>query len=161
MAEKSGADVIELTLPARVEYISVARLTVSGIANRMGLSFDEIEDLKLAVGEACTNAVQHAYGGENGTLSITCEVYPDRIVIQVADKGKGFDYGAIKERMRPINPHLDVDHIPEGGLGLYLIHALMDEVEVQGEAGVVVSMTKYVRRDEVAGDDRTSPQTEA
>jgi serine/threonine-protein kinase RsbW len=161
MAEKSGADVIELRLPARVEYIGIARLTVSGIANRLGLSFDEIEDLKLAVGEACTNAVQHAYGGEDGTLRISCKLHPDRIVIEVADQGTGFSHESLKKTLGPINHSLTIEDVTEGGLGLYLIHSLMDEVEIHVEAGVVVSMTKYLRRDEVAGDDRTCPQTEA
>ncbi len=161
MVDKSEADLIELTLPARVEYIGIARLTVSGIANRAGLSYEEIEDLKLAVGEACTNAVQHAYGGEDGQLRISCRLYPDRITIEVADQGKGFSYATLKEKLGPLDASMDIDDVAEGGLGLYLIHTLMDEVEVYGETGVVVSMTKYLRRDEVAGYDRTCPQTEA
>jgi serine/threonine-protein kinase RsbW len=161
MVDISDADVIELTLPARVEYIGIARLTVSGIAHRLGLSYDEMEDLKLAVGEACTNAVQHAYDDAEGKLRISCRLHPDRIVIEVADQGKGFSYASMKEKIGPIDTSLDLEDVSEGGLGLYLIHSLMDEVEVHVEAGVVISMTKYLRRDEVASDDRTSPQTEA
>ncbi|MCG4775201.1 ATP-binding protein, partial [Lawsonibacter sp. DFI.5.51] len=50
-----------MTFPAKPEYVGVVRLVVSGIANRMGYTYDEIEDIKIAVSEACGNAVQHAY----------------------------------------------------------------------------------------------------
>lgn len=160
MAAISGRDVIELTLPARVEYIGVARLLVSGIASRIGFAYDEIEDIKLAVAEACTNAAQHAYSGEEqGQIRIQCKVLADRIVIVIADSGGSFDLSRLKE-LNPIDNTVEIEEITEGGLGLYLIHALMDEVEISDEAGVVVSMTKYVRRDEVADDVGTTPQSE-
>jgi serine/threonine-protein kinase RsbW len=153
MDVRSGADVIELTLPARVEYIGVVRLLISGIANRIGLSYDEIEDMKLAVAEACTNASLHAYKDDDqGSIHIRCTIYEDRIVIVVADSGTSFDMANLKEKRGPIDKNVDIEDLTEGGLGLYLIHTLMDEVEISEEAGVVVSMTKYLRRDEVAGD---------
>ncbi|MFS8513265.1 MAG: anti-sigma B factor RsbW, partial [Planifilum fulgidum] len=48
-------DMIELTIPAKADFVGVVRLAVSGIASRMGFSYDDIEDLKVAVAEACTN----------------------------------------------------------------------------------------------------------
>lgn len=152
-----SADLIQLKLPNRVEYLGVARLLVSGVANRMGFSFEEIEDIKLAVGEACTNAVKHAYEQEDGanSLHLECRVYEDRLVIEVADQGKGFTLDAAKKQTTPLYSGIDQEDLEEGGLGLYLIHALMDEVVLDTDAGVSVSMTKYLRRDGVAGDDRT------
>ncbi|CAM3425287.1 anti-sigma B factor RsbW [Brevibacillus invocatus] len=152
-----SADVIQLTLPNRVEYLGVARLLVSGVANRMGFSYEDIEDIKLAVGEACTNAVEHAYEQEDGTnsLHLECRVYEDRLVIEVADQGKGFSVESAKKQATPLYSGIDQEDLVEGGLGLYLIHALMDEVVFHTDAGVSVSMTKYLRRDGVAGDDRT------
>lgn len=58
---KNNADYIEMKVPAQPEYVGIIRLTLSGVASRMGYTYDEIEDLKIAVSEACTNAVQHAY----------------------------------------------------------------------------------------------------
>lgn len=160
MALNPGTDVIELTLPARVEYISVARLLISGVANRLGLTYDEIEDIKLAVAEACTNAALHAYhGDEEGKICIQCKISADRIVIVVTDSGSSFDLSRITE-LSPIDKMADIEDITEGGLGLYLIHTLMDEVEISEEAGIVVSMTKYLRRDEGADDVGTMPQSE-
>jgi serine/threonine-protein kinase RsbW len=149
------AERVQLTLPNRVEYLGVARLLVSGVAHRMGFSYDEIEDIKLAVGEACTNAVEHAYEQEEGSLHVECLVYPDRLTITVADQGKGFPVETVGSQLGPLTAQADDDDLEEGGLGLYLIHILMDEVEFHTAAGVSVSMTKYLRRDGVAGDDRT------
>ena len=90
MAQKrSEADVISLQLPSLPEYLGVARLTVSGVANRLGFTYDEIEDIKLAVGEACSNAVKHAYRLEEepGLISLSFSIYPDRLVIVVTDEG--------------------------------------------------------------------------
>jgi serine/threonine-protein kinase RsbW len=153
---KPTQDVIQLTLPNRVEYLGVARLLVSGVANRMGFTYEDIEDIKLAVGEACTNAVEHAYEQEDGTnsLHLECRVYTDRLVIEVADQGKGFSVEKANQAA-PLYSGIDEEDLEEGGLGLYLIHALMDEVVFDTDAGVSVSMTKYLRRDGVAGDDRT------
>lgn len=52
---------VTLTLPAEAEYIDLVRLTLYGISSRMGFSYEEIEDMKVAVSEACNNVVVHAY----------------------------------------------------------------------------------------------------
>ncbi|MEJ8548213.1 anti-sigma B factor RsbW [Brevibacillus borstelensis] len=163
MGQKPEADVITLTLPARVEYVSIARLTVSGIANRMGFAYEDIEDIKLAVAEACTNAVEHAYDSPQGNdqLRVSCWLLPDRLVVEVQDKGKGLALEKGRETLAPIRPDVDIDEVKEGGLGLYLIHSVMDEVQVSSYDGVAVTMTKYLRRDEVSYDDRAISETEA
>lgn len=160
--DRPQADVIQLTLPNQAEYLGVARLAVSGVANRMGFSYDEIEDIKLAVGEACTNAVKHAYkeAGKPGSIHIQCHVYEDRLMIEVSDQGIGFESELIPEKLTPIYAGKCLEDLDEGGLGLYLIHTLMDQVEIRSESGVVVSMTKYVRQDGVAGNDWTISEAE-
>jgi serine/threonine-protein kinase RsbW len=147
----TGVDVIQLTLPARAEYVGVARLMVSGVANRAGLSYDDIEDVKLAVAEACTNAVEHAYPEKGtGQIHLQCTVYEDRLVIVVADDGQSFDITRLTEKLGPIDRNVAIEEMTEGGLGLYLIHTLMDEVQITERHGVMISMTKYLRRDGVA-----------
>ncbi|EIT87431.1 serine-protein kinase RsbW [Fictibacillus macauensis ZFHKF-1] len=152
-----ASDFIELTLPAKADYVGVVRLTISGVANRMGFSFDEIEDIKIAVSEACTNAVNHAYkGAEEGQIRIGCGVYDNRLEIMVVDRGKSFDYDTLNQ-LGPVNGK-SIDQLNEGGLGLFLIESLMDKVEISGDEGVIVMMTKYLHRDEVEENvDRTSP----
>lgn len=159
---RPGGDVISLKLPSLPDYLGVARLTVSGVANRLGFSYEDIEDIKLAVGEACSNAVKHAYreDDKNGVISLECFVYPDRLQIVITDKGKGLNSAPVADQLAPIYAGRDIEEVKEGGLGLYLIHTLMDEVEIRSDNGVSVSMTKYVRRDGVAGNDRTISEKE-
>ena len=66
-------DYIEIRVPAKSQYVSVIRLTISGLATRIGFSYDEIEDLKIAADEAVTNVVHHAYNeNEEGEIVIGC-----------------------------------------------------------------------------------------
>lgn len=163
MGIKEAGDLVELTIPARVEYIGVARLLVSGVANRAGLAYDEIEDVKLAVAEACTNAIYHAYGSKgDGTVRILCTIYPDRLQIQIIDQGASFDPQRVSRKLGPIHREDDIDALTEGGLGLFLIQSVMDDVQIDADNGCVVTMTKYLRRDEVAkhGDKRFKDEVE-
>jgi len=132
--------VVELRIPNKPEYVSVARLTLSGIASRMNFSYDEVEDLKIAIAEACTNAIQHAYGEDKGIeeeVIIRYLINPQKLIIEVQDKGRGFDPDIIGKGP----PGLDT----EGGLGIFLIKALVDEVKfkVNKEGGTQVQMIKY------------------
>src|SRR5699024_3763068 len=84
----SNVDYIEMKLPAKSDYVSVARLTTSGIANRMGFDYEAIEDLKVAVSEASTNVVNHAYSeNEKGEIILGFSVYDDRLEVMVSDRG--------------------------------------------------------------------------
>ncbi|WP_062197247.1 anti-sigma B factor RsbW [Massilibacterium senegalense] len=140
---------IEMKIPSKVEYVGVVRLTASGIAHRMGYTYDVIEDIKIAVSEACTNAVHHAYEeAEDGEVKITYGIYPDRLEIMVSDNGKNFDLNKIKEKRGPVRD-TPLENMNEGGLGLFLIETLMDEVKISGDSGVNVIMTKFLQKDEV------------
>jgi serine/threonine-protein kinase RsbW len=154
-------DYIEMKIPAQPEYVGVVRLTVSGIANRMGYSYDEIEDIKIAVSEACTNAVTHAYKSEeDGQITIGCRAYEDRLEVMVLDNGKSFNLEEVSEQVGPVDKSTSVEQLSEGGLGLFLIESLMDEVKISSDAGVVVVMTKLLHKDEVEQNvDRVSPST--
>ncbi|MDQ0340457.1 serine/threonine-protein kinase RsbW [Caldalkalibacillus uzonensis] len=144
-------DVVELNIPAKPEYVGVVRLLISGLASRLGFSFDEIEDMKVAVAEACTNAVTHAYQEQEGTIQVKCLSYPNRLEIMVIDHGQSFDINRIKRHSGPINQETDIQKLYEGGLGLYLIETLMDRVEIQSKDGIMIQMTKFK---EVASNDR-------
>lgn len=146
-------DFIEMTVPAKPEFIGVVRLTSSGIAQRLGFSYDEIEDIKVAISEACTNAVHHAYQQESeGKMAVAFGVYDDRLEMMVADSGKSFDLDAIHQEVGPFRKDTPVEKLSEGGLGIFLIETLMDKVEISGNAGVMVLMTKYVQGDGVEAD---------
>ncbi|MGY4691205.1 anti-sigma B factor RsbW [Salibacterium sp. K-3] len=144
--DKNVLDHIEMKIPARAEYVGVARLTVSGVASRAGYSYDDIEDLKVAVAEACTNVVDHAYE-EDGFIRMMCDIYQDKIEIVVADRGQSFDFEDMKKALGPVDAAKPIEDMKEGGLGLFLIDSLMDRVEINGEKGVAIVMTKFLQRD--------------
>ncbi|WP_141433284.1 anti-sigma B factor RsbW [Bacillus sp. 03113] len=146
-------DYIEMKIPAKPEYVGVIRLTLSGIASRLGFSYDEIEDLKIATSEACTNAVQHAYKlTGRGEVMVGFGLYKNRLEVTVADTGESFDFHTSQKECGPYNQK---EFLREGGLGLYLIEALMDEVKVHHEEGVTVLMTKYLEGEQVGSDAKT------
>lgn len=129
-------DYVELKVPAKAQYVGVTRLAISGLASRLGFTFDEIEDLKIASSEAVTNAVEHAYDeGEDGEIIVGCGLFEDKIEIMVADHGHSFDFEETKKHVGPYNEGEEVQLIREGGLGLYLMESLMDEVKVHREEG--------------------------
>lgn len=134
---------IELKLPGRPEFISVARLAVAAVATRMGFDYNDIEDLKVATGEALTNAIQDALARGITTaepIVVVCTVESDALVIEVQDRGSGFD--------PKCREALEQGELQEGGLGLLLIEALCDEVEFKTKpgSGTLVRMTKRLVR---------------
>lgn len=149
-------DYIEIRVPAKSQYASVIRLTVSGLAVRVGFTYDEIEDLKIATGEAVTNVVHHAYSAnEEGEIVIGCALYNNKIEIMVADYGNSFNFDEIKSKIGPYNENDNIAMLREGGLGLYLMETLMDEVKLNNEGGVTVFMTKYVTGEQVVENVET------
>ncbi|WP_413363873.1 anti-sigma B factor RsbW [Lysinibacillus sp. 3P01SB] len=142
-------DYVEIRVPAKPQYVSVIRLAVSGLATRLGFTYDEIEDLKIATGEAVTNVVHHAYDGEEGEVVMGCALFESKIEIMVADYGNSFNFEEIKTKIGPYKEDENVAMLREGGLGLYLMDTLMDEVKLNNEGGVTVFMTKYVTREQV------------
>ena len=116
----SGGHTVRLSIPAKAEYITLVRLALSGLSRLRPLSEETLGDLKLAVTEACTNSVRHGYGDGEGTVDILYELQPDRLVVEVADDGPGFDAAGD----RPTEESLE-----EGGLGIAIIKAVSDEFE--------------------------------
>ncbi|CAM4455696.1 anti-sigma B factor RsbW [Paenibacillus tarimensis] len=155
---KATDELIKLQLPASAEYVDLVRVTLYGIAAKMGFSYEEIEDMKVAVSEACNNAVLHAYGNHPaGTTSQAPEEQPrmevrfikkqDALSIVVKDEGESFDALAVARQKSPMHGK-SIDQLTAGGLGLYLMQALMDQVEVHSDAGTEVILTKRLVRSE-------------
>jgi serine/threonine-protein kinase RsbW len=113
---------IRLTIPARPEYISLCRLALTGLSRVRELSDETLADLKLALTEACSNSVRHAYPGGEGVVEVSYALATDRIVIEVSDNGEGF---ALADRAAA-----DGDQLTEGGLGIAIIRAIADEFEL-------------------------------
>ena len=114
---------VRLTIPAKAEYITLGRLALTAIARVRPLSEETLSDLKLALTEACTNSVRHAYReGRAGTVEILYQIAPDRLVVEVADDGQGFEPADLGGRGN--------GDLSEGGLGIAIIRAVADEVEI-------------------------------
>jgi len=131
---------VMLTVPALPEYVDLVRLTLYGIASKMKFTFEDIEDMKVAVSEACNNAVLHAYGGEEGKIEIQFVSEADELTITVRDYGRSFTLMDNKES--PSLHGKSIEEIQSGGLGLYLMQALMDRVEVLQDGSTAVVLTK-------------------
>ncbi|GAB4074255.1 anti-sigma B factor RsbW [Barrientosiimonas marina] len=151
---------IEMKIPAKADYVGVVRLSISGIASRLGFAYDAIEDLKVAVSEAITNAVEHAYNknGE-GEVTIGFGLYQDRLETVVADHGDHFDLNELKGGVGPYKGSESVEELQENGFGLFLIDALMDKLEITNDDGAIVLMTKFLNETEVGVDDDQIPTT--
>lgn len=134
-------DHIKLSIPNRPEYVSVVRLTVSAIANRMGFDIEKIEDIKVAIAEACTNAITHGKHANDDNFNIDFIVDEKKLTIYVQDNGKGCAANGIEKP--------DLENLKEGGLGVFIIRSLMDEVDIASELGkgTTIKMSKYM------GDD--------
>lgn len=120
--------VIELEIPARAEFVALARLVVSALASSDSTLADErIDDLKLAVSEACTNAIEaHDAAGSVERVLVRCQAGTDALEVCVEDRGHGFDPSDLPDHP----PVTDPDRLKfERGLGIPLIRALVDEVE--------------------------------
>jgi serine/threonine-protein kinase RsbW len=128
---------VRLTIPAKAEYITLGRLALTAIARVQPFSDETLSDLKLALTEACTNSVRHAYEeGRTGVVEIVYQLEPDRLVVEIADDGAGFkpdDVGAGGN-----------GDLSEGGLGLAIIRAVVDEVEF-GERETGGSRLRFVK----------------
>ncbi len=123
-----AGEVIELEIPARAEFVALARLVVSALASSDSTLADErIDDLKLAVSEACTNAIEaHDAAGIEERVVVRCRAGDDALEVYVEDRGHGFDPGQLPNHP----PVTDPDRLKfERGLGIPLIRALVDEVE--------------------------------
>ena len=129
---------VRLTIPAKAEYITLCRLALTGLSRLHRLSDETLADLKLALTEACSNSVRHAYsGGAEGVIEIVYELRPDRLAIEVADDGDGFDHVAGD----PDSP----DAMTEGGLGIAIIRSIADELEIGAREGGTGSRLRFVK----------------
>jgi anti-sigma regulatory factor (Ser/Thr protein kinase) len=129
IAGPRGPDV-RLALPARAENVAVVRQALAGLADALDIEDALAADMKIAVTEACTNAVLHAYEDDEGSLEVTMDVAPGRLTVSVRDRGPGF---------RPLPVESGGTAL---GFGLSLIASLSDAFAIQGGAhGTEVQMT--------------------
>ena len=137
-----AAPEVVLNMPARAEGVGVVRQALAGLADALAFDAAVLSDMKMAVTEACTNVVVHAYDEEPGELEVSMTAGVDDLTIVVRDHGSG------------IAPKPARTEPPALGLGLPLIAALSDAFELRGSAGhgTEVRMTFAYLRDRDPAD---------
>ncbi|MBN2624342.1 MAG: ATP-binding protein [Acidimicrobiales bacterium] len=136
--------VVELEIPARPAYLSLVRLIVDAAVGSLapGLTPARLDDLKIAVTEACSNAIEaHEATYAEGPVVVRCLVDDDQVTVQVIDHGRGFDPDRVEALPAATDPRR-LRH--ESGLGIPLMRTLTDEVVFSRAAdGTTVSLTVY------------------
>jgi serine/threonine-protein kinase RsbW len=119
--------IVELRIPARAEWVAVARLAIAGVASRFDFSVEDIEDIKLAISEACTICIRRAQEGDQ--IEILCREDVGHLLVSVSSGVAG---------------RLAVAH-PDDSLALVIVESLMDRVELRSEsAACLVEMSKRI-----------------
>lgn len=136
----ADAKIVKLEIPSSAQFVNVARKTVEGIAASMALTDEQTEDLKLAVGEACANAVKFS-DPSKPAVEILYRITQDRLEVEVRNKGKAFDPKKVQQKEQ------SPEQLPVGGLGLFLIDKVMDELNISSKCGeTTLKMVKQLKR---------------
>jgi len=132
---------VKIVIPSIPDYVGVVRLSASGIATRLNFTLEEIEDIKIVVSEACTNAVLYAYPDTIGEVEIIFTIKKDRLEIFVNDNGVGFNVeNPLISREQNKTERVGL------GLGITFMRSLMDKVEYDTsiKQGTHLKLVKYV-----------------
>ena len=121
------ADQLTLNVPGKAEYVGTVRMTVAHVASSAGFDIEAIDDIKVAVSEACTNIILHAHKDAVFNYDVLVERGDNNLTITVEDNGAGF---GLEDYIPPVPGETQ-----GSGLGIFIIRALMDEVDIQTETG--------------------------
>ncbi len=132
-----------LTVPGQFEQLAQIAEFVTRAAREAGLTDDDVFHVEMAVDEACSNIIEHAYADRSGDIDLACRSSaPGTLEITIHDSGRPFDPDVVG--LPKVDPPADLDDLNEGGLGLYFMRKLMDEVHFEQVAGQgnILTMTK-------------------
>lgn len=140
LPKEKGSFHLHYSWPARFDYLDEIRTSVGQAAERAGFSDRAIYAVQMAADEACSNIIEHAYRGQPGTIQMEIDWDGQALTITLKDTGQPFN---IEKVARPnINAPLSKRKV--GGLGVYLIHQLMDRVQFSSSNGInTLTLVKY------------------
>ena len=130
-----------ITFPGRFDSLAAISEFVIRAAEAAGLGARALCAVQMAVDEGCSNIIEHAYGGEgHGTIECTCRIKDGELTVTLRDHGRPFDPTSVPEP----DLHATLEERRCGGLGLYFMRQLMDEVyfEFAPGSGNVLTMVK-------------------
>lgn len=132
-----------LKIPSQVDNLEIIRNFISGVAGKVGFNAEDANKIELAVDEACTNVIEHAYQNDDSNdIDIAIQLDYQKLSIVVTDRGRSFKFNQVEM------PNMDtyLAELRVGGLGIYLMRTLMDEVDYQSKpnGSNEVRMVKYL-----------------
>jgi len=132
-------DALKFLIPGKPEYVGTVRIAISHVAANAGFDIEAIDDIKVAVSEACTNIIRHSHDHSDFTYEVAIECEEKSLTITVADHGVGFE---TNDYVEPVP-----GQTRGSGMGIYILRALMDEVDIQSEVGIGtnIRMKKYLQ----------------
>ena len=132
----------ELKVDSRLENLSIISDFITKVMRQIGAKERSISEVQLAVDEACTNIIRHAYSERKDVITLTLELADEDLLITITDRGKPFDPSSIP----PPDLEADVDERKTGGLGIYFMRKLMDYVNYSfdAEEGNKLTMRKHL-----------------
>lgn len=138
-----------LEVPCKYRHLRMIRHAVVELARRSGMGEAQAAQLEMAIDEACTNVIEHSYGGErrarrasDSGIRLTMMRCRDRLVIEIYDHGEGFE----PQNVRPPTAEEYLQQSRGRGLGLYIIQKFVDDMDYRrnGPAGNCLRLTKYL-----------------
>lgn len=141
MNDFSVNDYVKMDIPAKAEYVVLGRLALAGLLRSRGFSEDAVADLKLALTEACSNSVRHAYDHDDGQVHLGFTLHQDRVTIEIRDEGAGFHEDDVDCPECQGMPEIKLS---AGGMGISIIRAVVDDFDLRHPdgGGTVLVLTK-------------------
>jgi serine/threonine-protein kinase RsbW len=140
---------IRLTIDSNLAEVRQVRRALSALVGEDPLTAEEWYQVKLCIAEAVNNAIIHAYGRQGGrTVEVEVERLADRVVCRIADFGKPMPEGTLRQKPQLDYCPKDISALPEGGMGLYIMHQVMDRVDYESKDGRnVLTLTRLARKE--------------
>ena len=144
----------------KLEFISkgsneaFARITVAAFASQLDPTIEELADIKIAVSEAVTNCIIHAYENKRGIIKINAKLQDNQITIQISDNGKGIENVDIaKEPLYTTKPNLE-----RSGMGFTIMESFMDSMKVESIVGLgtKITLVKTIKKQEEQEEESIS-----
>lgn len=132
-----------LTVPGQADQLETIRQFMARVTHQIGLDECESFRVQMAVDEACANVIEHAYGDTPGDIAICCQWTAEELTVQIQDHGRPFDPQSVPQP----NLSCDLESRTPGGLGLYFMYKMMDDVcfEFGADGCNTLTMSKRIK----------------
>lgn len=137
-ADAGGWAMSSFSVAAALQSGKTVRDRVSALAGNLQFTPEEMGDIKIAVGEAITNAIRHGSRGEDDLINIRCIAWDGELIVEISDNGPGFDLDAVSSASMK-------QGMLEGGMGITCMKRSVDSVSFDFSHGTTVRLTKQTK----------------